>query len=240
MSLEDLNRKLFIHIPKNGGMSIRHKHSILVNKIIVPKTNILVSEDYVNNFVAKMKQMKRPNIPAEHARWKDINLSVRMAHDAFAVVRNPWDRVVSRYMFKAYQTPGYLEEVSFEQFLEERHLYEGDAGKYTWHLAIKGWFPAADYVTDNKGVLKCDMMRFGHMHEDVAKYFNMAPNTKLYIRNVSNGKKSDDKHSVVERKPYQEFYNDKTIQIVADHYKKDIDLWGFDFDTEAQKNYWNV
>ena len=38
---------------------------------------------------------------------------------------------------------------------------------------------------------------------------------------------------------YQDMYTDKTIQIIADWYKDDIDYWGFDFDTGAQKNYWN-
>ena len=39
---------------------------------------------------------------------------------------------------------------------------------------------------------------------------------------------------------YQDLYNEKTIQIVADWYKDDIEMWGYDFDTGAQRNYWNV
>jgi hypothetical protein len=31
-------------------------------------------------------------------------------------------------------------------------------------------------------------------------------------------------------------YNDKTRQIIADWYQKDIDTWGFDFDSTATKN----
>ena len=38
---------------------------------------------------------------------------------------------------------------------------------------------------------------------------------------------------------YQDVYNKKTIQIVADWYKKDIDYWGYDFDSGPTKNYWN-
>ena len=30
------------------------------------------------------------------------------------------------------------------------------------------------------------------------------------------------------------------INISADWYKKDIDYWGFDFDTGAQKNTWTI
>ena len=38
---------------------------------------------------------------------------------------------------------------------------------------------------------------------------------------------------------YMDLYDDRTIQIVADWYKADIDMWGYDFDTGAQRNYWN-
>jgi hypothetical protein len=37
---------------------------------------------------------------------------------------------------------------------------------------------------------------------------------------------------------YKDLYTDKTIQIIADWYKKDIDHWGYDFDSSATKNYW--
>jgi len=37
---------------------------------------------------------------------------------------------------------------------------------------------------------------------------------------------------------YKDLYTKETIQIVADWYQKDIEYWGFDFDTSATKNYW--
>ena len=42
------------------------------------------------------------------------------------------------------------------------------------------------------------------------------------------------------RKDYKKLYNNKTINIVADWYKKDNNYWGFDFDTGAQKNTWTI
>ena len=36
----------------------------------------------------------------------------------------------------------------------------------------------------------------------------------------------------------KDYYTEKTIQIVADWYQKDIDYWGFDFDSSATKNYY--
>ena len=44
--------------------------------------------------------------------------------------------------------------------------------------------------------------------------------------------------TAVNKGTYQDVYTDKTIQIVADWYKADIDMFGYDFDTGAQKNMW--
>tara|TARA_B110000879_G_C10762788_1_gene352196 strand:- start:258 stop:509 length:252 start_codon:yes stop_codon:yes gene_type:complete len=72
-----------------------------------------------------------------------------------------------------------------------------------------------------------DNMRFGHLNEDICKYFDIPEMSRS--RNVT----------ALNKGTYQDLYNKDTIQIVADWYKKDIDFWGFDFDTDAQKNYWN-
>jgi hypothetical protein len=57
------------------------------------------------------------------------------------------------------------------------------------------------------------------------QYFGL--NEPIAKRNPSDrsGKKRD----------YREFYNDKTIQIIADWYADDINAFGFDFDTSATK-----
>ena len=38
---------------------------------------------------------------------------------------------------------------------------------------------------------------------------------------------------------YKDLYTPETIQIVADWYQKDIDTWGYDFDTGPTRNFWN-
>ena len=114
---------------------------------------------------------------------------------------------------------------SFEHFLEER--FEWGDKPYMWHRAIRGWYPAYDHVTDEKGKLRCDMMRFDHLNEDLCKYFNIPKMTRA--RNVT----------ALNKGTYKDIYTPQTIQIIADWYKKDIDFWGFDFDTGPTKNYWN-
>jgi hypothetical protein len=165
----------------------------------------------------------------EHARWRDLDPSYTARHPAFAVVRNPWDRVVSRYFFakKVIEVEGkenkdYADVSSFEAFLEERHKWGNQP--YMWHRAIRGWYPAFDYVTDEQENIRCDIIRFEKLNGELCRYFGLLSMTRA--RNVTG----------LNTGTYRDLYNDKTRQIVADWYKKDIDTWGFDFDTSATRN----
>jgi len=223
-------KKIFIHIPKNAGMTIRRSPQ-LKDKIQAATPDIHRSRQYTESVLARMNKIGDHH-GFEHARWRDLNPSFARGHDAFAIVRNPWDRVVSRYFFakkvievEKKEPVGKHKIDSFEHFLEERH--EWGNMKYMWHRAIRGWYPAYDYVTDEAGKIRCDIMRFENLNDDIKAYFKLADMSRA--RNVT-GLNED----------YKTIYTPETIQIVADWYKKDIDTWGFDFDTGATKNYWRL
>jgi len=220
-------KSLFIHIPKNAGMTIR-RSPMLASKIMIAGSNIHTSPEYSQAVLDKMNSLGDHH-GFEHARWRDIHPSVRNRHNAFAVIRNPWSRVVSRYFFakKVIEVekkvdPSYADVSSFEAFLEERHKWGGE--QFMWHRAVRGWYPAFDHVTNVKGIIKCDILRFEHLNDDLCKYFNLTSMTKA--RNVTNLNKGT----------YRDLYTPETIQIVADWYKQDIDTWGYDFDTGPTKN----
>ena len=84
-----------------------------------------------------------------------------------------------------------------------------------------------DHVTDRNGKVRCDILRVEHLKEDVLKYFNMTEMPRS--RNVTSIKED-----------YRTLYNNSTYEKVAEWYKKDIEYWGFDFDTGARKNIWNL
>ena len=221
------NKKLFIHIPKNAGMTIR-RSDFLKNKIIVARPNIFITSRYSQGLLTTMKSTGDHH-GFEHARWKDIHPRITNSHISFAILRNPWDRVVSRFFFaklaievqkKSPKT--YADTSSFEAFLEERHKWGGK--DFMWHRAIRGWYPAFDHVTDEKGTVQCECLRFENLDHDICKYFKIPMMTKP--RNVTGLNKGS----------YMDVYSPKTIQIVADWYQKDIVTWGFDFDTGAKKN----
>lgn len=216
---------IFIHIPKNAGVAVR-KAPALQNRLVSADPYFHKSKAYTQELAAYMKE-RGEHHGYQHARWRDLD-PVKLAQlKPVAIIRNPWARTVSRFRFaqtalmngkidSAYAAP------TFEEFLEERHIY-ADLPFY-WHSAVRDWYPQSDYVTNTDGVIKADLISQETMQSDLIQYFDLKHS--LAKRNVSGGQKGD----------YQSYYTPKTVQIVADWYAKDIELFDFDFDTPARKN----
>lgn len=220
-------KKIFIHIPKAAGMSIRRSQQ-LAGRIMTVKKHRLINREYAQNLHKKMEEIGDHH-GFEHARYIDVKKQLRSNHGAFAVVRNPWDRVASRYFFAKQVIEiekKYIYEkhniASFEEFLEERHIWGNE--KFLWHRAIRGWYPCRDYVIDEKGEIAVDILRFESLDSDIKHYFNLKNDHKP--RNVTKARNMS----------LTELYTPKTIQIVADWYKADIEMFGYDFDGGATKN----
>ena len=219
--------KLFIHIPKNAGMTIR-RSPMLNNRIMLAGEQNHKSPEYTKAVLNKMNSLGDHH-GFEHARWRDVNPSVCNRYQPFAVIRNPWDRVVSRYFFakKVIEVekkvdPSYADVSSFEAFLEERHKWGSE--EYMWHRAVRGWYNAHDHVSDDTGRVRCDILRFENLNDDLCKHFNLEQMSKA--RNVT----------ALNTDTYRDVYTPETIQTVADWYKKDIDHWGYDFDSGPTRN----
>lgn len=218
-------RFLFIHIPKNAGVSIR-KAPELAGRVVSAHPYFHVSRDY-SRAVAQEMKTRGEHHGFQHARWRDIHPSVSSRLTAVGIVRNPWDRVVSRWKFlqtalaQGKENPA-LAPATFEAFLEERHVY--GAEPYYWHRVIRGWYPQADYVTDADGAVRVKLLRFERMSEEAPQFFGLSG--PLRRRNRSRTGLGS----------YRDYYDDRTRQIVADWYAKDIALFGFDFDGSATRN----
>lgn len=217
--MEGQKPKLFIHIPKNGGMTIRHANNVIgVNEKRLP-----------NPYIHLLKyHFCDPNMG--HARWRDLKRGVQERFQTFAIVRNPWSRTVSRFTF------GKLKKIipenhSFKKFLEQR-LELGDKEFY-WHRATKGWYQQKDYVTSETDEVMCDLFRFEHF-SDILSYLDI--DEPVRIHKVSNGTRANNETTIIDRKDYREFYDEESKQIIADWYEADIKFFGFTFDGTATKN----
>lgn len=229
------NKNLFIHIPKNAGTTVRKTFK---DRIILASKENLVSDEYVRRLTQVMHQAgEHPGY--EHARWRDIKEAIRNSHQSVAVVRNPWMKVGSRFMYgQRHIAAGRIAKTymasTFEEFLEERHTYVNS--EFYWHRPIRGWYPQLDHVTDHEGKVQCNIIRFEFFEDEIRQYFNV---TDTQIISKHHGHRQHVTPSLAKWDiDYKTLYNDRTIQTVADWYKDDVDYFGFDFDTTATRNYW--
>lgn len=227
------SKKLFVHIPKNAGLTVRRG---LTKYIVTCNRNTLISNEYARNLERAMRSAGEHE-GYEHARWRDISKKLTGAYRAFAIVRNPWMKVGSRYMYglrsveKGRARKGYMPN-SFEQFIEERLVYGNK--KFYWHRPTRGWYPQLDHVVNERGDVICDILRFEHVEDDLRAYFKIPANVAIKSSNNHHRRTHDPKYDI----DYKTLYTDKTIQTVADWYKTDIETFGFDFDTAATKHVW--
>jgi hypothetical protein len=210
--------KLLIHIPKNAGTTFQRPE-----------------------FIGKIKLQSWSG--HRHWRYVDRSKSFMDKFDTVAIVRNPWDRVVSRYFYAKkviyeieesfyYGYHNYVDLTSFEAFVEQRHLWgkpmkPKDLSSVHHLCSIRSWSPSFDFVVEDDGEVRSDILRFENFDEDINSYFGFTSNVEPM--NVTEN-----------RCLCRDIYTPETIQIVADWYKQDIDHWGYDFDTGPTRNYWNA
>ena len=140
-------KRLFIHIPKNGGTSV---------------------------------QKEMTTLSFGHDRWRDVPRDIRYIHQSFAVIRNPFARVVSRYVM-GIPTSNTNDHGTtwntFEEFLETRYVWTDKQ----WYDPIRSWNTQYDYVCDENDVVRCDILRLEFIDDELSPYLNLnTPYTVSY------------------------------------------------------------
>jgi hypothetical protein len=149
----------------------------------------------------------------------------------FTFVRNPWDRLVSAFLF--------LKKGGANKI--DRQWAEENLSQYTdFHTFVTNWVNRKNVNTwkhfvpqykflcqPGKQVPVVDFIgHFECINEDFATIQKrLGCSTSLKHLNKTEGVK----------KEYREYYTEATKQIVADVYKEDIDIFGYDFDNAHLK-----
>ena len=168
-------------------------------------------------------QPGRENRLAKHydARWY-YNQIVSCKYKVFGCTRNPWDRMVSWWLWN---NKAKNHDQTFESFLKDPFntgwwwLYTNTIDFASLNNKTNTAFhdhnpvgpPASEYV---------DMyLRFENLQED---FDIMCDKVGIEKRKLPHKNKS-------ERRDYTEYYNDETQQFVADIFAKDIEYFGYDY-----------
>jgi len=178
---------VFIHINKTGGSSVE----------------------------------KALKIPFEHkTALEKIDELGRKAWErkfTFAIIRNPWDKVVSHFHWRVKMNTTSLgdQPVPFREWVK---LAYGDNDPRYYDIE-KMFMPQTDWIADSGGQILVDhTCRFENLNEDfdfVARKLGI----DTALPHIKPSKRGN----------YRDYYDDNTMAIVAQWFAKDIKNFGYEF-----------
>jgi len=227
-------KTVFVHVPKTAGQSVEQVFLELLDLTWETRAPLLLRK----NTVPELGPPRLAHLTAEqYVRFKYMTQEQFDSYFKFAFVRNPWDRMVSYYK--------YLDESSdlgFKQYLMDSFL--------TKMWKDMNWFvrPQSSFLYDDDDRLLVDYVgRFENLQADFNKvcerigigatelpYVNKSE--KKPIKSISALSKvmkmasPAETASTVTPKSYQDYYDDESRDLVAELYKRDIELFGYSFD----------
>jgi len=131
----------------------------------------------------------------------------------FASTRNPWDRVVSRYF-------SFVEARKYHHPKLRKSITKYDFNDAVKHSPLaKSMHTVFSKISIKGSVATDEIIHFNNYEEDLRRVFN---NIGVHFENIPHKNKS-------EHKPYWEYYNDQSKQMVSEFFKKDIEYFGYEF-----------
>ena len=203
---------IFIHIAKNGGSSIE--------KALGKYGVETLKRTKFNELLTRLPYQKAPekmvHLPHIDAKSLKIRVGPKLFESmfSFAIVRNPFDHLVSRYEYiKAKENHHFYEaanQLEFGDFLIHQKWRDLNSRK-TQHSK----------VSDKNGkIIVSKIYRFEKFNDilsDLASILDIENITEIPHENASN------------RRPYQEYYNEKSINFVEQNFKSDLDFFSYNF-----------
>lgn len=145
---------------------------------------------------------------------------------SFSFVRNPWDRVVSAFFFLNQGGDNLLDKFNSFIYLSK---YEGQFTRFVkGELADNSptifhqmhFRPQYKYICDESGNVSVDFLgKYENLEEDLGRLFDKLDLSLNRMPHLNQSK----------HKPYKDYYNESTREIVRRAYRKDIELFNYSF-----------
>ncbi|MFK7983614.1 MAG: sulfotransferase family 2 domain-containing protein [Saprospiraceae bacterium] len=164
--------------------------------------------------------LKRASVvlDAEHPMWCHYPANDYNGYFRFAFVRNPWDRLVSCWLNK-------VVKANYYQFSEEKLIAMQDFKNFVGYVAQIDVKTCDDaHIRLQASMIDLNHVdfvgRFERFEVDFRKVLDI-----LGIDEIEISKKNASKN----RKSYHTYYDEKTKEKVAEIYKKDIQIFNYQF-----------
>jgi hypothetical protein len=214
---------IFIHIQKTGGVSI----SNLLRQYIPTTT---------------------PGRGLRHISARRALKQVENSDDyfKFAFVRNPWDRLVSWYTMIDEARKGVADgtaEPMTRRLIKKNNLFKyvlrcgPTFDEFVKNCTEKQWmgngyysftFNQLRYLTDKNGEVLVDFIgRFENLAQDISHVFDMLGLEASQLE-IPHENRSAHSH-------YSEMYTPETREIVRKRFRRDIEFFGYEFETAPRQ-----
>tara|TARA_Y100000004_G_C8891798_1_gene402390 strand:+ start:286 stop:969 length:684 start_codon:yes stop_codon:yes gene_type:complete len=208
-SLLNKDHLLFLRIPKNASSSIMQ---VLGTRNIVKRYESELTEKLDHNIYKKV-------FDVTHARPEELRSVINPLEldcFSFAVVRNPWDRVVSMYHFGKKLGLAYLfglkNDLSFSGFCKVLKDREGDP----FFLPV---FKQTEWTNTSLG-LNC-ILKFENLRED---YKSMVEKNNISCVSSDLPHTNKSKHS-----HYKDYFTIEDKKLIKSIFEEDCDTFRYSF-----------
>tara|TARA_B100000902_G_scaffold225937_1_gene214509 strand:+ start:5769 stop:6416 length:648 start_codon:yes stop_codon:yes gene_type:complete len=208
-----LHKYIFFHLPKNAGVSVSkmligEENSLKIKKLSSFFFRKLFKTKDNYYFSLKEKKIKFFNSHLPCYEFEEIiGERVFSEYLKFAVIRNPWSRMVSRYSYSK-KIDNYFKDFSFNEFVD----YDL---KNNMHIINQ-----YEFCTDKNNNFCLDkIIKFENINEDFNEISQKFFNKKNMLSHLNRSTYTD----------YKEYYDNTTKDKIYKYNKRDIEFFEYEF-----------
>jgi hypothetical protein len=206
---------IFVHIPRSGGTSIEETLEIEHTDYKVENRDIM--HGWIHSEDLKAYGFVSPAL--QHLSVNDLR---RILPDEafsnyfkFAIVRNPWDRMLSQYLFE-----GLFQQSTKERETRKEFSFD-EFDDYIRGLSAFLMQEQYQFITDEKGECLVDFIgRFENLADDFQTICKRMGISERYLPHINTSKHTH----------YSAYYTEEIKQRVQELFAKDIEMFGYQFE----------